>query len=79
MGGFLVALSSFLIFAVSMGALVFALAYLGASAGMGTAGALRLWGRRIQSVSAVLIILVGAALIYSGIFPGIFDELILTK
>ena len=40
--------------------------------------ALRVWGRRIQWASAVLIAAVGILLIYSGISPGTFDALILT-
>ena len=62
-----------------MGILVFLLAFLGASSGAGLAVALRVWGKRIQAASALLILAVGAMLIYSGISPGTFDALILTK
>ncbi len=48
-----------------------------ASLGPAVAVPLRLWGRRIQVLSAVVIVLVGGALIYSGINPGFFDRLIL--
>ncbi len=66
-----------MIFAVTMGLLIFLLAFLGSSFGPGVAVALRVWGRRIQAVSTLLIILVGGALIYSGANPGTFDRLIL--
>ncbi|MCH8103501.1 MAG: hypothetical protein IIB28_10160 [Chloroflexi bacterium] len=61
-----------------MGILVFLLAFLGASSGAGLVVAMRVWGRRIQWASALLIIGVGALMIYSGISPGTFDALILT-
>ncbi len=60
-----------------MGLLIFVLAFLGSSFGPTVAVALRVWGRRIQAVSTLLIILVGGALIYSGANPGLFDRLIL--
>ena len=60
-----------------MGLLIFVLAFLGSSFGPTVTVALRVWGRRIQAVSTLLIILVGAALIYSGANPGFFDRLIL--
>ena len=60
-----------------MGLLIFVLAFLGSSFGPAVSGTLRVWGRRIQAVSTLLIILVGAALIYSGANPGLFDRLIL--
>ncbi len=71
-------LGAFLIFGATMGILVFLLMFLGASSGAGLVVALRIWGRRIQMVSALLILTVGALLIYSGISPGTFDALILT-
>ena len=60
-----------------MGLLIFVLAFLGSSFGPSVAVSLRVWGRRIQAMSTVLIILVGGALIYSGVNPGLFDRLIL--
>jgi len=60
---------AFLIFAIPMGLLLFFLAFLGATSGQGLARALRLWGRRIQTLSALLIILVGAALIFASANP----------
>ena len=61
-----------------MGLLIFVLSFLGSSFGPAVTVALRVWGRRIQAVSTLLIILVGCALIYSGANPGFFDRLILT-
>ena len=61
-----------------MGLLIFVLSFLGSSFGPAVTVALRVWGRRIQAVSTLLIILVGGALIYSGANPGFFDRLILT-
>ena len=61
-----------------MGLLIFLLAFLGSSFGPAVTVALRVWGRRIQGVSTVLIIAVGGALIYSGLNPGLFDRLILS-
>ena len=66
-----------MIFGVTMGLLVFILSFLGASLGPATAISLRLWGRRVQTISTVLIILVGGALIYAGTNPGVFNRLIL--
>ena len=60
-----------------MGLLIFILAFLGSLLGPALTVALRVWGRRIQAVSGLLIILVGGALIYSGANPGLFDRLIL--
>ncbi len=60
-----------------MGLLIFLLAFLGASWGVAVARSLRLWGRRIQVVGAVVIVLVGAALLYAGINPGVWDRLVL--
>ena len=77
-GGFITGFSAFLIFGITMGVLVFLLAFLGASSGPAISRPLRMWGRRIQIVSAGLIALVGAALVYSGFNPGVFDRLILT-
>ncbi len=60
-----------------MGLLIFILAFLGSLLGPALTVALRVWGRRTQAVSGLLIILVGGALIYSGANPGLFDRLIL--
>ncbi len=60
-----------------MGLLIFILAFLGSLLGPALTVALRVWGRRIQAVSGLLIVLVGGALIYSGANPGLFDRLIL--
>ncbi len=76
-GGFFAGLGAFVIFALTMGALVFGLAFIGGSSASVTRS-LRTWGRRIQTVSGLVIVLVGIALIYSGIDPGVFDRLILT-
>lgn len=76
-GGFVTGIEAFLIFAITMGLLIFILAFLGSSLGPAVAVPLRIWGRRIQKVSTLLIIVVGGALIYSGFNPGLFDRLIL--
>ncbi len=60
-----------------MGVLIALIATLGASAGQGLVRQLRAWGRRIQVVGALMIVLVGAALIYAGINPGFWDRLVL--
>ena len=67
---------AFLIFAVTMGLLIFSLSFLGATSGASLAIPLRLWGRRIQKVSGAIIILVGAALIYASANPGVFARLL---
>jgi cytochrome c biogenesis protein CcdA len=77
-GGFLTALMAFLIFAVTMGLLIFFMSFLGATSGPALAIPLRLWGRRIQKVSGVIIILVGGALIYASANPGLFARLLLS-
>jgi cytochrome c biogenesis protein CcdA len=61
-----------------MGLVIFMLAFLGASFGSALGRPLRLWGRRVQVAAAVVIILVGGALIYAGINPGVWDRLILS-
>ena len=62
-----------------MGLLVFFLTFLGATSGPGLARPLRLWGRRIQAVSALVIVLVGAVLIYASINPGVLDLLLVPE
>ena len=69
---------AFLIFALTMGLLIFLLSFLGATSGPSLAIPLRLWGRRIQKVSGVIILLVGGALIYASANPGVFDRLLLS-
>ncbi len=69
-------MGAFLIFAVTMGLLMFTMVFLGASIGPALAVPLRVWGRRVQAVSTGLIILVGAALIYASTNPGIFGRLV---
>lgn len=76
--GFLTGVLAFLIFAIVMGLLIFSMSFLGASLGPGIATPLRLWGRRVQVVSAVVIVLVGAALIYASANPGFLKSLILS-
>ncbi len=66
-----------MIVAGTMGVLVFVLAVLGATSGPVFTRALRVWGRRVQAVAGLMIVMVGAALIYSGLNPGVFDRLIL--
>ncbi len=77
MGGFLTGIGAFLIFGVTMGVLIFVMSFLGASLSPTVSVSLRLWGRRVQGVSTLLIILVGGALIYSGVNQGFFNRLIL--
>ena len=62
-----------------MGLLVFFLSFLGATSGPALAAPLRMWGRRVQVVSGVIILLVGAALVYAGANPGFFDRLLLSS
>ena len=76
-GGFFTGLQAFGIFAVTMGVLIALIATLGASAGQGLVRPLRAWGGRIQVVGALMIVLVGVALIYAGINPGFWDRLVL--
>ena len=78
-GGFLTGLMAFLIFAITMGLLIFSLAFLGATAGQGLARALRHWGRRIQKVSALLLVLIGATLIFASANPGFLEGLLLPQ
>ena len=62
-----------------MGSLVFIMSALGATSGPALAVPLRLWGRRVQVVSAIIIVLVGVTLIYASFNPGLFDSLLLSK
>ena len=78
-GGFLTALLAFLIFALTMGLLIFLMSFLGSTSGPALAIPLRIWGRRIQKISGVIIILVGGALIYASTNPGLFDRLLLSS
>ena len=61
-----------------MGLLVFLLAFLGATSGPALVGHLRVWGRRVQAVAGVAIVVVGGALVYSGINPGVYGRLLLS-
>lgn len=61
-----------------MGMLIFFMSFLGATSGPALAVPLRLWGRRIQVVSGVIIVLVGSALIYASANPGIYGRLLLS-
>jgi cytochrome c biogenesis protein CcdA len=70
---------AFLIFAITMGLLIFLLSYLGSTSGGASAIPLRLWGRRIQKVSGVIILLVGGTLMYAGANPGVFARLLLSQ
>jgi hypothetical protein len=65
-GGVLGNLVAFLLFGFTMGALVFLVALLGATAGEPLTRQLRLTGRRVQPVAALLIVGAGVALIYDG-------------
>ena len=78
MGGFLLGLSAFLIFAATMGLLVFLMSFLGATSGPALAIPLRVWGRRVQVASGAIIVLVGLALIYASTNPGFFNRLLLS-
>jgi len=78
-GGFFTGVGAFLIFAVTMGILIFTMVFLGASLGPTIAVPLRVWGRRVQALSTGLIILIGAALIYASTNPGILDRLVLSS
>ena len=62
-----------------MGLLIFVLAFLGSWFGPGISIALRLWGRRVQAVSALVIMVIGGALVYAGVNPGIFGRLVLPR
>jgi len=71
-------LSAFLIFAATMGLLVFLMSFLGATSGPALAVPLRVWGRRVQVASGAIIVLVGSALIYASTNPGLFMRLLLS-
>ena len=71
-------LSAFLIFAATMGLLVFLMSFLGATSGPALAIPLRVWGRRVQVASGAVIVLVGGALIYASTNPGFFNRLLLS-
>ena len=61
-----------------MGLLVFIMAFLGATSGPALAVPLRVWGRRVQVVSGIIIILVGAVLVYAAANPGVLNRLLLS-
>lgn len=60
-----------------MAVLIFTMTFLGASWGPAVARPLRLWGRRVQVVAALVIIVVGLALTYAGLNDHVWDKLIL--
>ena len=76
-GGFFVAFGAFSLFAGTMGATVFLLAFLGATSGPSITRSLRVWGRKVQAISGLALVLVGASLVYSGINPGVYDRFLL--
>ena len=76
-GGFFVSLGAFSLFAGTMGVSVFLLAFLGATSGPSITSSIRIWGRKVQAVAGLTLVLVGAALIYSGIDPGVYGRLLL--
>lgn len=78
-GGFLTSLGAFALFAGAMGLLIFLLSFLGAASGPALARPLRVWGRQVQAVAAVVIMLVGVALVYSGVNPGVYMRLLLSS
>lgn len=60
-----------------MALLIFLLAFLGSEWGPAVARPLRLWGHRVQVVSAVVLLVVGAALAYAGVNDHVWDRVIL--
>lgn len=76
-GGFLLGIGAFSLFAGTMGVSVFLLAFLGTSAGPSFTSSIRIWGRKVQAVAGLVLVLVGGALIYSGIDPGVYRRLLL--
>ena len=62
-----------------MGLVIFLLTFLGAAVSPAVAVPLRLWSRRIQAGSALLIILIGGALIFASANPGFFGRLVLPQ
>ena len=76
-GGFVLGLGAFSLFAGTMGVSVFLLAFLGATSGPSITRSIRIWGRKVQAVAGLVLVLVGAALIYSAIDPGVYRRLLL--
>ena len=61
-----------------MAVLIFLMTFLGAAwSPAAVARPLRIWGRRIQVVAALVMIVVGAALLYAGVNDHVWDDLIL--
>lgn len=60
-----------------MAVLVFTLALLGATAGQSLTRSLRVWGRRVQVVTALIILFVGATLVYGAFDAGALNRAIL--
>ena len=61
-----------------MMALIFVLAFAGASSRPALAVSLRLWGRRIQIVTGLMVLIVGGGLVYAGLNPGALAGLLLS-
>ena len=61
-----------------MGLLIFLISFLGTTSGPALTRSLRVWGRRVQVVAAVVIVLVGVAMVYSSANPGVYDRLLLS-
>ncbi len=60
-----------------MAVLIFVMTFLGAAWGPAVARPLRIWGRRVQVVAALVIIVVGVALLYGAVNDHVWDRLIL--
>ncbi len=60
-----------------MATLVFILAMLGATAGQSLTRSLRVWGRRVQVVTALMILFVGTAILYASLDAGALNRAIL--
>lgn len=71
-------IAAFMVMSITMGLLVFTMAFLGATTTPAVVRPLALWGRRVQLIAASLVIVAGAALIYTSVInPKFFDRLIL--
>ena len=60
-----------------MATLIFLLAMLGATAGPSLTRSLRVWGRRVQVVAALMILSVGTVIVYSAFDAGTLSRAIL--
>ena len=61
-----------------MGLLIFLISFLGTTSGPALTRSLRVWGRRVQVVAAVVIVLVGVSMVYASANPGVYDRLLLS-